>query len=644
MPKPPTNQYIRELLAAGPFIGLDATTAPFYVEGLQGVDLLNVWPDRTYQSYVTAQGRVSVSTSLGNFGPLRGLGILDMSQVFGEIIYVAASQTGAATYALQYFYGNGAGFVGTYTLSSNVGPIALSNLWSFVAYASPNDDLSSDPGWLFISDGLSNALKITSNNTNITSWAIIPPYLNNPSSVAAGAGNLIGTYEWRVTYSNSSLESSPSGITAPLTLASQQATITYTPGSSVDPQATTVNFYRLGGTLSTWLFVGSVTSAGGGPYTFTDNIADTSVTGQQLILHRDPPADFLALESHMDCIWGFGYNNTYNYQYNSVTNSYQNTLPQPSDLWYSNYAEPWGFDNTNRILPCGRNTGGDYAVGLASIGSLLCALKTKTFWAVFGNSPSNFQQVKLFDIGCAARLSVTKAFGLVFWLSERGVFSFDGSDAPTYLSKDIKGLLEAFLPADLSAAVGFMHSRMYCIAFPTQNITLAVDIDSQKWYKLGWACNVAVWNPQGDPSTQFVAVYPHQLNQVLTNTVGGGQLDVWFAAETDLGNPISSHFTTRVADSALSAETKQYRYGLIEAPQQTGASVTFTTTVNGTNANSQIISLNGKSPRTVFSLPPSMVGHQAQITLSCSSSQKVQIDKAALYGYPKRRLIMTGLG
>lgn len=632
----PKNNQIEQLVI-GPIAGLDASTTAFFVQGSSGTDLLNIWPDYRYQSYITAKGRVVATDQMNNGGPVIGLGLFER-QALGDL-YVSVTTANGTMYFLQYF--SAPSTVGNFTLPSGV-TLNVASLYSFVTYASQT--IPSIPGWMFLSDGISNTLKINAQTLAVTQWQINPPTYGNSFVInsSSPSSSMNGVYYYRITYANAELESSPGQPWGPITVTNLSATLQNIPSSS-DSQVTTVNIYRLGGTLSTWLLVGSISN---GTTTFVDSTADLNVTGQELVLARDPPPPFLALESHMDCIWGFGYNTSYQWQLNPYytvgsTAQYTTLQPQLSDLWYSNYAEPWSFDNVNRVLPCGRNTGGDVGVALASIGSMLCALKYKTFWAVYGNSPADFLQTKLFDIGCMSRASVAKAFGLVFWLSDRGVYAFDGSDAPTYLSKDIKYLLDSMQATDLQASVGFMHYRMYCLSFPTLGITLAVDIDSQKWYKLGWATNAAVWNPFGDPF--LIGIYPYQVNLVLAANTTGASLDVWFAADTDYGNPISSHIVSRISDGGQPSETKQYRYCVIEAPTQV-QSITITSVVNGNNTNNKVVSLNGPSPRTVTSYPPSMVGQQIQITLSVASSQLIQIDKLAVYGYTKRKFNMTGVG
>ena len=610
-----SNEFVRELLTVGPFTGLDATTGQYFVDGGMGVDMLNIVPDRRYQSYITVQGRShALATNMAN--PVRG-----MTKFYRQgmtPVYLALNGSVLQSFTL-------GGSPTTLTLPSGVGPLT-GNYMGFAPYQRANS--SPINGWMFVSDGTDPPLKVDL-NLAVTNWQAAPPTVA-PTAASGGAGNVnsINPYYYRFTYSNAALETSPGPVSAGFTATNNQVTVSGL-AASADAQVTTINIYRLGGSLGTWFEVGSVPN---GTTTFTDNTADASITGQSLVLHRDPPANFLALEVHKDRIWGFGYTSPYSYQFNSVTNTYGATGPQPSDLWYSNYTEPWGFDNTNQVLPIGRNAGGDTAVGLATLGSLLVCFKSKTTWAVYGDTQADFLVRRLFDIGCASETSIVKAYGLVFWLSDRGVFGFDGGDAPQYLSKDIKRILDGYSMADLAAATAFMRYRMYWLSFPTQGVTFGFDIDQQKWFKIGWATDNAVFDVEN-------------LNEVTATEVGSGVVDSWYASETDLTLPIVSSFTSRIADSGVLGGTKQYRYGLIQAPVQSGAIATVQVVVDpgpSQKVYTKAVNLALSPPRHLISLTPNMTGFEAQLIVTITSSQQTEVQRVAILGYVKRNLVALG--
>lgn len=599
-----SNQDEVELLAIGPFLGLDTTTASYFVDDFHGTDMVNVVPNRKYQGYLTVKGRVhALASNLAS----AGYGLFKFSRQGMTTVYLAAVNSGGNGVIQQFALG---GTPANLTLPSGV-TLTQSKRTNFVPYQ----------GWTFTTNGTDTPLKIDT-SLNVTRWGITAP-ATAPSVALGAAGNLIGTvspYYYRVTFGNGSQESSPGPVSASIAPNSQQVSLTSIP-TSTDPQVTQRNIYRLGGTLGQWILVATIND--NTTTTYTDNTADANMTGQNLILHRDPPQAFYALETHKGRVWGFGYSG----QAVGAQTGVQGT----SDLWYSNYEEPWGFDNTNQVLPVGRNAGGDIAVGLASLGGVLVCFKSKSTQLVYGDTQADFIPSPAFPIGCVSQQSIAKAYGGVFWLSEQGVYYFDGN-APQYLSAKIKRTLDGFVQADFNAAVGFVYDHAYYLSFPTQGITFLYDMASQEWFKLGFACDNAVFDLEN-------------LGEVTATEIGTGVVDSWFAAETDLGSPIASTYTSKLGDSNALQATKRYRHVVLVAPVQAGATAAIQTLVDpGTSQKShtKTVDLGQSPPRHAFSLPPNMVGFQAQIIVSVTSSSLTEVQRAALYGWVERQFVPQG--
>lgn len=613
------NQDVVELLTVGPFTGLDATTSTYFVgEGL-ATDLLNIVPDRRYQSYVTTQGRTNAL-----IGPLPGqcYGMTKFSRQGMSAVYLAASNSSGIGTFQQYALG-GTPTPLTLPIGTTITPSTKS---VFTQYQ--NATASPVSGWTFGALGTTNALKVDL-NLIVTNWQAAPP--TTAPTLTATSGSIISPlpYYYRFTYSNATLETSPGPISNSITLLTAQGVIVNGLTASTDAQITTINVYRLGGAFSTWFLVGTV--ANGVATTYTDTTADINLTGQSLVLHRDPPPRFNALETHKERVWGFGYNNSYSYQFNSATNAYTTTGPQPSDLWYSNYTEPWGFDNTNDVIPVGRNAGGDVGVGLASVGSILVCFKTKTTWAVFGDTQADFLVRKLFDIGCSSNQSIVKAYGVVYWLSNRGVYAFDGS-TPQYISSKIRRILDGFSQADLAAATAFMRGRMYWLSFPTQGVSFGYDLDTQEWFKIGWATDNVVFDLDN-------------LSEVTATEPNLGVVDSWFSAETDLGLSISSSFTSRLSDSSALSATKRYRFAVIQAPVQTGATANVQVIVDPGPTQktvTRVVNIGIGPPRHLISLPPNLVGFEAQLLVVLTTSAQTEVQRVALLGFIERQLVPQG--
>lgn len=600
-----SNDYIRELMVLGPFEGIDATTAPIYVDQNHAVDATNVVPDRAYLGYVTAQGRTDLGvTGLPATDPNALIKCLDATGVYYLAYYPAP------TSAIYFFRPGGA--ASSLSLPSGAtitgpGNFTQGRYWTFLATNAIGD----------------TPLKIKYDTHVVTNWGIVPPA--GALTSAAGAAGVLNfpAYQWRVTFGVTAggvsvQESSPGPSSVALALTNQKGTLTAIPAST-DTQVNQRNLYRLdsGGA---YRLVGTIND--NTTTTFTDNTADAAVVGQNLILNRDVPLPFIATMYHKDYLFGFGYPSA-----NPSTSS---------DALWSNATEPWGFNIATQFLPVSENLGNDVAVASLSLSALGFLIKQRTAHAVFGDSSNDFYIQKLFDIGCIAPKSAIVAQGVAFWLSGEGVFAFDGSSAPQYLSAKIKSYLEANLAA-LATAVGSYKDRCYYLSFPNASVPVTWQYDTirQEWWKLGWATDVAYFDPD-DVSVTPGAIIAGSLT---------GLMYQWFNAETDLGQPITSTYLSRISDSGMPEATKKYRQLAILAPAQNAVATVMITADPGPNqkqATRTVSLLTTTSQAQIISIPPGIEGREVQVQLSITSSSEVQIQKVALYGWVKRRLAPQG--
>lgn len=596
-----SNSYIRELLTIGPFKGIDATTAQIYVDPDHAVDAQNVVPDRMYQGYLTAQGRVNLGvTGLpAGIDPNALIKAMDGTGVYYLAYYPTLGQIwffrpGGAASSLSL--PSGAVLTGT-------GQFTQGRYWTFLSTSALGD----------------TPLKIKYDTHVVTNWGIVAP-TTAPTAASGGAGVLnFPDYQWGITFgvvlSGVSIQESSLGPSStPLALVNNSGALTAIPVSS-DPQVNQRNIYRLdsGGAFRLTGTINDNTTT-----TFSDNTADASVTGQNYI-QRDPPTPFLASCYHKDYMFGFGYPSA-----NPSTSS---------DLVWANPTEPWGFNYAVQFLPAGENMGNDVAVAMTSTSALGFMLKQRTAYAVFGDSTNDFYVQKLFDIGCIAAKSVTLAQGVTFWLSAEGVYAFDGSDAPQYLSRRIKSFLETN-KSQLATAVGFYKDRCYFLSFPALAVTWMYDTVDQEWWKLGWATSVAYYD------VDDVSVTPG----AVIGGSGTGLMYQWFAAETDLTNPITSFYISRIADSGSPEATKKYRKLAILAPSQAAVATVTITADPGPNQKQTVRSVNlvtTTSQAQIISIPPGIEGREVQVEISVVGSAEVQIQKVVLFGWIKRRLSPT---
>jgi hypothetical protein len=425
---------------------------------------------------------------------------------------------------------------------------------------------------------------------------------------AAPAGNLNSggvPYFYRETFGNADLETSPGPISTPLTIVNGQVTLTGLQ-TSTDTQITQLNLYRLGGTWAVWKLVAVIND--NTTTTYTDNIVDTAL-GQVLTIFRDPPQNFFYIEKHKERIFGFG------------------TTLAPSDLAYSNYKEPWGWNFADQVFPIEQNVSGDTAQGLASTGSVLVCFKTFTTHVLYGDSKQDFIPRKLFNIGCIAPRSVTKALGMVFWLSKQGAFMFDGAK-PSRISSKIKTTLDGLPVASLQRAVGFFRDQIWYLSFPAEGLTYGYDLVLEDWFKVGWAAEVADFDPEN--------------SEVVGARAASGQIDNWFAAETDLTASITSAWNSKSEDSGKPQAAKRYRWIVLLAPIQAGATATLTVIADpgtGQRSESRSVDLSAPPTRKLVSLPPTLVGFQGQLLIAATTSAQTEIQKAQVYGWIEKEFV-----
>jgi hypothetical protein len=399
---------------------------------------------------------------------------------------------------------------------------------------------------------------------------------------------------------------------------------------SADPQVTAINVYRIGGeSLGNWYFVGSIPNVPGPGQIYVDNIPDSQITGKALVIARDPPAPFKAIFTHVERMWGFGYPAYTGFNIGADGNVHDGRL---ADLWYSNYNEPWGFDNTNQVIPVGSTDGGDIAVNGAELSSIGILWKAKTTWALYGQSPSDFFVQKLFDVGATAQNACIVALGVAFWLSQQGIYMFDGATL-TYLSKSVKKILDSFSQADMAAACACFDDRIVWFSFPTQGISLGYDTVGQNWFKSSLSTTIFAFDTEA-PSRPTAADYVFGANP-------SNAIDQWFAATTDLGLPINSTLLTRLASSGPQIGTMRVRYIELIASANIGPSEQVTVTVTANPASNARAYSKTFGPSTInlrqrFSVPAGIQGDELQLQMTAASSDGLVLEGMGAHGWVRR--------
>lgn len=600
-----------ELLAVGPFGGIDPTTETYYVSQTNFVDMMNIVPNVGYGGYVTAPGRIVFPIIPGLLpGHILSISKFSTQTVeYGYIVIVDSSPNVRLFYCAtgvqqELMLPAGAMFRSTYVVDN----ITLDTSFSTVTYGR----------WLFITNGVDKPIKVDTDFL-VSYWGITGP-TTVPTATATGPGVLTGQFIYTVTFAAPYQESGqgqlPSGLGAnsnTVTAVNQQIQLANVPVSS-DPQVTKRNIYRMGGGTGTWNYIGTIND--NTTTTFTDNVPVGSV-GQTLVVIRDAPLPFKYIAEHDNCIFGFG------------------TQDNASLVYYSNFDEPWGFNLAIQSLPVGDNSFTDVAVGLGQAGNVLGLVKNSSLYGVYGNSATSFDVQHIADIGGLSPDAVLSAYGALWYMSRQGSYIWDGSSEPKNISdggfqkSNIKRILDTMPDVDKVQCVTWAFDQMIGHSFPSLNVSYIYDMRSQAWYPISWATDVPCVDENGR--------YP----LIGQNLEAPGQIDQWFAGGGDLGQEITAFILSGITNSGTPQSQKYYRYVLVECQPQAadlGVEIIADTGLHQAVENFRV-DVGARGPVQQFDCKPSIVGKTVQLKVSIITDQIVHIQRASVHGWEINRYI-----
>ncbi len=272
-------------------------------------------------------------------------------------------------------------------------------------------------GWVFLAT--ENAM-LKTNGSVVYNWGITPP-TTAPSAAAGTAGNLSGTYMWKVTFARQEgtylIESNSSPASSPLTLSNQRAVLTIP--TSPDPQVNRRRIYRTGGTRSDWKLVGELLD--NTTTSFTDNVPDSDLTLQESLRdYKDRPPVGSLIAVHRERVFVV-------------------EAARPTKLWFSTYGEPEYFPPTppaddpfsGSWVEIGQ-LDGQPITALAPVGTALAIFKSQSIYLFLGDLLNEIAVRRVTSYGAPHARAVVSA-GEVFFHDGWHLYRFTG-DAITNLS------------------------------------------------------------------------------------------------------------------------------------------------------------------------------------------------------------------
>ncbi|MCC6798318.1 MAG: LamG domain-containing protein [Candidatus Hydrogenedentes bacterium] len=266
-----------------------------------------------------------------------------------------------------------------------------------------------------------------------------------PSVALGGAGAITGTVRYRVQFRNTADAEIPrslaSAVSGSVTPAAQIVNLSSVPVSS-DPQVNQRRIYR---------------SDNGGLYRYLGDINDNTTT-----TYADNTAIGLATELIDDrlgdvepCKFCAVFNNKLFFA-NGKTN--------PSALYWAETNTSYGFYALNKIQIDPGD--GDEITGLVATEAALVIFKRRSIHELTGEGAETFQRRKVVDgQGSVAGQTCQATAGGVYFLSYNGVFLYDRTDEPKYVSETQEPLLAMMDPENyrFACAVYSATRRQYLL-------------------------------------------------------------------------------------------------------------------------------------------------------------------------------------
>jgi len=282
-----------------------------------------------------------------------------------------------------------------------------------------------------------------------------------------------GTYAYLVTFVNDQqLESNPSPLSNVVTVSGKGIRLESIP---TGPSGTVArNVYRGGGTLTNYLLAYAISD--NSTTVISSDVKPDSELGKILEWDHEtpPPATFGTV--HLNRLF---------------------VVNLSSQMKWSRPLEPWYWDSFNTAVIGAYD--GEEPTGIIELKGRLFIFKPHSIWLWDDVRQVPLQICK--GIGCIAYKSIafTQDRSAVFFMGEKGVYYFDGSE-PILISQKVQNLIEETPFEYRKEAVGIFYDFMYIVASPSLGKALAYDLRTKTWslFTNVHFSSAVVWNKGKD--------------------------------------------------------------------------------------------------------------------------------------------------
>ncbi|MEW6214099.1 MAG: hypothetical protein AB1478_02675 [Nitrospirota bacterium] len=433
------------------------------------------------------------------------------------------------------------------------------------------------------------------NGTSFTKWGIAAPG-TAPTLAEGSAGNLSGTYQYKITFLNAEgTESANSPASSKITVSSKIIELSAIP-TSTDGQVTKRRVYRFGGTLTDYYLINAIND--NTTTTYSDNTIDTDVGPLLDPYDRYPAPNAKASTVHYNRIF--------------LSNILYGGVKSPHGFLWSRARRPENFYDPSNPDPAG--TKGKNVLEVVEMGESVYFLTEETIYALRGANEDTFYLDPTYvQIGCFSKDSVCKLGTSVGYLGSDGYYFFNGLS-----SKKITDKVESVFTNDLNksqiAKVGGVFNQRKNRIYITYPKSPATDPDRILIYDL-LTTAFHEW-----PVATTSIYFDHHTDVVLCGSSDG------YVYELESDNPTEANTTFKWKSKAYDFGQREI-YKTLFAVRLTiktaGQDVTFNQYIDNVLTHQGTINTDYEWLEVQFDVPESGINFQTEITGTVSTPVRI---------------------
>jgi hypothetical protein len=197
------------------------------------------------------------------------------------------------------------------------------------------------------------------------------------------------------------------------------------------------------------------------------------------------------------------------------------------------------FDTSNNagtiIIPSSK---GDTGAGLYSLNGALYVFQRRAIWRIYGSSPANFELRNVTnEVGIIDRRTLVEWGDLLVFLSDRGIYLFDGSNLRNVSEDKINTSIATW--ANKTSCVATLWNNYYLLAYPSTGSSyndeaIFFDLQNQVFGKIEnvYASTFVAWNGGTDSG------------QIYFGSSNQGTIYRWDTGGNDDGYEIATRYQT----------------------------------------------------------------------------------------------------